>query len=251
MSSSFQTIQHQFAHHLKGGAVPDSLKAVEPRRLNVYRELFFNNVKGFVDAAYPVLASLYSETEWQQEIRDFWQLHDCQTPYFLGIAEEFLSYLAEERQPKPNDFPFLLELAHYEWVELAIATRKTEQPQAGYAAWLDNESHMVAVSELAWSLSYRFPVHYISPDYLPDTPAEQGIFLIVYRDSDDEVRFMEINGLTAHMLHLIQQAGKLQLSELKTQLIQTVPQIAPQQLQASLAQILTQLGQKGILIRTK
>jgi len=248
---SFQSLQHQFARHLKGEAVPESLQHVEPRRLNVYRELFFNNVKGFVDSAYPVLSSLFAEADWEREIRAFWRSHDCQSPYFLDIAEEFLLYLAEEREPRADDLPFLLELAHYEWVELAIATRKTDEPQGGYAAWLENESHQVAVSELAWPLSYCFPVHHISSDYQPQQPAEAGVFLIVYRDRDDEVRFMEINGLTAQMLQLIQQQGQLLPSELKAQLIQLVPQIEPQQIAAGVDQMLTKLGQKGILIRRK
>lgn len=248
---SFKTLQHEFSRHLKGEALPESLQHVEPRRLHVYRELFFNNVKGFIDSAFPVLHSLYSDADWEQEIRAFWRTHDCQTPYFLGIAEEFLVYLAEERDAQASDYPFMLELAHYEWVELAIATRKTSQSQGSYAAWLENEAHEVALSELAWPLSYRFPVQHISQTFCPSQPSEQGVFLIVYRDSDDEVRFMEINGLTAQMLHLIQQEGHITSAALKSQLIELLPQFDIEQIRLGVDQMLTKLGKKGILVRKK
>jgi hypothetical protein len=54
-------------------------------------------------------------------------------------------------------------------------------------------------------LAYRFPVQRISPDYQPQEPPEQPTFLVVYRDPEDEVRFLEITPVTYQLLALIQE----------------------------------------------
>ncbi len=59
--------------------------------------------------------------------RDFFACHACRTPLFTRLAEEFLVYLEQERKGMPEDPPFLLELAHYEWVELALSLSDTDQ----------------------------------------------------------------------------------------------------------------------------
>ena len=52
--------------------------------------------------------------------------------------------------------------------------------------------------------AYRYPVHRISPEFLPSEPADQPVFLAVYRDSDDKVRFLELNPITAGLLEAIE-----------------------------------------------
>ena len=59
------------------------------------------------------------------------------------------------------------------------------------------------LSPLAWHLAYRFPVHRISPDYQPQQPGDMPTCLVVYRDRDDAVGFLEINSVTKRLLELI------------------------------------------------
>ena len=47
-------------------------------------------------------------------------------PQFFRIAEEFLKYLDDERGEVADDPVFLRELAHYEWVELALSISQEE-----------------------------------------------------------------------------------------------------------------------------
>ena len=60
-------------------------------------------------------------------------------------------------------------------------------------------------SNLAWMYAYQYPVHQISADFIPAKPAEQPVFLAVYRGSNDEVGFLELNPVTAGLLELIDQ----------------------------------------------
>ena len=48
-------------------------------------------------------------------------------------------------------------------------------------------------------------MHRISADYLPDAPAEEPVYLAVYRGSDDKVGFLELNAVTAGLLNAIEE----------------------------------------------
>ncbi len=60
----------------------------------------------------------------------------------------------------------------------------------------------VALSPLALSLQYRFPVHRVGPAFRP-AEAGEPTFLVVYRNRADEVKFMQTNAATARLLELV------------------------------------------------
>ena len=60
------------------------------------------------------------------------------------------------------------------------------------------------MSALAWAYAYQSPVHRISPDFLPEDPAEQPVYLAIYRRSDDKVHFLELNAVTAGLLDMVE-----------------------------------------------
>ena len=93
--------------------------------------------------------------------------HHSKTPYLFEISEEFLAYLQNERGTTETDPPFLLELAHYEWVEQALLISDAVLPAENPLLLDDPLSQTIYLSELAWPLAYRFPVHRIGPDYQP------------------------------------------------------------------------------------
>jgi len=200
---TFKDWQYSFTSHIRDPenvAVPEGIEA---RRIKIYSDLFYNNVEGFISSGFPVLRSLYSNTDWHLMIRDFFKNHQNHTPYFLELSQEFIDYLQNERQATESDFPFMLELAHYEWVELALSIDETEIDTSNIDIEGDLLSGHPVISPLAWPLSYNFEVHKISPEYIPTEASNQATHLIVYRDKEDEVGFMEINAVTARLLYLL------------------------------------------------
>ena len=173
---------------------------IEERRLKIYRELVYNNIEGFISGGFPVLRSLYDDDSWHQLVRAFIDQHRCHTPYFLEISQEFLRFLMEDYQLSPGDPPFTLELAHNEWVELALDVALEEVPPPAPVA--DMASAILRLSPLAWLLSYRFPVHQVGPGFQPAEAAEPT-YLVVYRDSADQVQFIQLNAATARLLELV------------------------------------------------
>jgi hypothetical protein len=203
MGVGFKARQQEFSAYLRNPEKHPAPSDVKPERMAMYRELFFNNIDNFLAVNFPVLRKILTDAQWRALAEDFYARHTCTTPYFSEIAEEFLDYLQTERD-NPNDPPFMLELAHYEWVEMALSIAKEDAP-AHPPFTGDWSAAALQLSPLAWPLAYRFPVQRIAPDYQPQEPPEQPTFLVVYRDHEDEVRFLEITPVTYQLLALIQE----------------------------------------------
>ena len=127
--SNFQHVQRELTQFIRNPDASSGLPGIEGRRLDIYRDLFFNNINGFLSNGFPVCRSLYSDSDWGSMVRDFMIRHQCASPYFLKIAEEFLEYLQHQRSGIAVDPPFLAELAHYEWVELALDVAEGDLPE--------------------------------------------------------------------------------------------------------------------------
>lgn len=202
----FQQRQFAFAAHIRDPAHTVAPADVPAARMAVYGELVFNNIDSFLRDTLPVLHSLLAPTQWQTLVRDFLIEHRARSPYFADIPREFIAYLQETRGIRPGDPAFLAELAHYEWVELALST---DERELVFAAITDDRAddellaRPLRPSPLAWPLQYRFPVHRIRREFQPTAAPAEPTFLLVYRDRADEVRFIELNAVSARLFGLL------------------------------------------------
>tara|TARA_R110002126_G_scaffold163110_2_gene311023 strand:- start:2621 stop:3409 length:789 start_codon:yes stop_codon:yes gene_type:complete len=247
--TGFRQVQQQFAAYIRN---PDSAKppaGIEERRLKVYRELFFNNVKGFLDTAFPVLKTLYSDHSWTALARTFFSQYACHSPYFLHIAEQFVAFLQD--YPRATDDPaFLAELAHYEWAELYIATQVLSQPQPalspGQLSGENLQSTRLQLSELAMLCAYQWPVQQICVDFQPTEPA-QPVFFLLYRNSQEDVKFVQLNQATLLLLNQLAEHPGLTLPQLIDAISPQLPGLTEQQLQQGALPLLQDLAGKGAI----
>jgi hypothetical protein len=209
----FQQRQYDFAAHIRDPRNVAAPAGIEDRRMAIYRELFFNNLKSLLSTTFPVLRRLHDDQHWRRIIRAFMQVHQSQTPYFLELPAEFLTFITEEYSATDDDFPFLAELAHYEYVELALSVSESEISLDGVDTDGNLMTEVPVKSELAWAFAYQYPVHRIARDFLPDTPPDQATYLAVVRDHDDKVRFHELNPVTAALLDAIDRNESEQTGE--------------------------------------
>jgi hypothetical protein len=200
----FQEKQYAFARHIRDPENNPAPTDAEDRRMAVYRELFFNNLRSLLSQTFPVLKKLHSKEKWNSYIRQFMVHHEAQTPYFLQIPQEFLQFLQNEYELKADDFPFLIELAHYEWVELALSVSDEVNDVTGVDHGGSLLDGVPVMSRLAWTFAYQFPVHRISTEYQPGIPGEQTTYLTVCRKANDDMDFMEMNPVTARLLEMIE-----------------------------------------------
>jgi uncharacterized protein len=200
----FQRRQFEFAAHIRDPEHAPAPAGIEDRRMAVYRELFFNNLRKLLGGMFPVLRKLLGAGRWDGLIREFMREHRARTPYFLQLPREFLAFLEEEHSSSDDDPPFLVELAHYEYVELELAISEARDEPAGVDPDGDLLAGAPVRSALARVVTYRYPVHRITPGFQPAEPAPQPICLAIYRDAGDDVRFFELNPVTTRLLELIE-----------------------------------------------
>ena len=204
----FQALQLDFAAYIRNPERNPLPEGIEARRMEIYADLFYRNIEGFLSSTFRVFRSITTDTEWHDLVRRFVHRHRSASPYFIQIPEEFLEFLSDEA-PADVNRPFRLELCHYEWVELALDFREDEP--VTYldgpidAAHLDDSR--LRLSPYAWPLQYQFPVHLIGPKNQPAFAPEHPTYLIVYRNADDRVKFMESNAATFRLLQHLDDAG--------------------------------------------
>lgn len=246
----FRQIQYAFAAHLRDPA-QHGFPAVEDRRLKIYRELFYNTVEDCLASGFPVLRNLLSDSNWHAMVRDFYARHVSHAPQFHRVPEEFLAYLEHERGEHAEDPPFLRELAHYEWIELELSLAQTELTPELADPNGDLLEASPQPSPLAQLLAYEWPVHLIGPDHVPDAPMPSPIYLIVNRDRQDRVRFLEVNPVAARLFQLIEErpddSGRSLLRALAAELGHPQPDAVIEQGAA----ILSLLRERDIVLGTR
>lgn len=190
--------QLDFAAHIRNPGEHSRPADVEPRRMQIYLDLFYNNIEAFLAGAFPVCKRTLGDERWHSLVRAFVHRHPSESPYFLEISQEFLTFLGDTNA---QELPaFLLELCHYEWVELALAVAEDDYPNEG----IDPQGNLLTgvplVSPLIWKLAYAYPVHQIGPDFQPQSPSSEPTLLVVYRRRDDTIGFMSVTPLTMALL---------------------------------------------------
>lgn len=204
MADTLHDQQFTLSRHLRDPSLHPPPPGIEERRLAVYRDLFFNNIEGLLAGNFPVIRKTLGDDAWRALVRRFYADHRSQTPLFPEIAREFIRYL-ESRDDDALP-PWLRELAHYEWVELALQIADDAVPaHVPDGDLLEGEP---VVSPFAWALAYQWPVHRIGPAFQPDAPQAEPTLLLVRRDAGYQIRFAAISSLVYRLIELLGEGGR-------------------------------------------
>ncbi|MHB1188636.1 HvfC family RiPP maturation protein [Thiobacillus sp.] len=196
----FQRYQLAFTAHIRDPKAHPRPAGVEARRMKIYNELLYNNIEGFLLACFPVLRQVLGTRKWAKLVRAFFSTHRSRTPYFRQIPDEFIQFLQNEWAPPEGYPPYLLSLAHYEWIEL-VQSVSTRSPDRVFDSAGDLLDGVPLLNPVLANLHYGWPVHRIAPRRKMQ-PAET--WLLVFRAQDDRVQFSEINAFTARLLTLLE-----------------------------------------------
>lgn len=259
--SELFAIQQQLAAAVRERALPAPF-GIPSERLAVYRELVLNNVSGFIRSTYPVLRQICGDTLFDQKISLFFRQSELDSPYFVDIPKAFLDWLPAHASDLP---PFALELAHYEWLELDLFRRadatEAVSTEAAPAAASPTEALPAAASQspvqssltlssqlqltpLLEVVAYQYPVQQLSVQYQPAEPPASPTFLALYRNSAQQVCFLQLTALSSASLQLLQQQPCLQ--QVLTTLMPLVPALAEAELRQGLLALAQQLLDSGI-----
>jgi len=197
--------QAAFAARIRDPDGQPTPRGVDPRRMRVYEELLFNNLDGFLRPCYPVTREILGERAWQETVRSFFVEHRCQATLFRDIPGEFLGWMEKRAEDLFPERPFLYEFMHYEWLEMIVSfctdevACKTPDPDGDLLS-------AVPILDCSVRLAcYQYPVHRIGPDFQPREADGQQYCFLVFRNSDDAVRFIVLNPVAARMVELLAQ----------------------------------------------
>jgi len=241
---SFQKFQHEMARHLRDPHHTPRPFGVPAGRMAVYNELLFTNICGFIDSCFPVCRQLLGEGPWRRLCRTFYRDWRSHTPWFREIPGEFVRYLSEHAitQPLPR---WLADLARYEWAELVVDVADVALPEHDplgdlmLAPVLLNPARVDVVSE--------WPVHRMECKW--QKRKAETTFLIVFRDARCDVKFTEINAITAHVIRLLESGltGQQTFAELAKEMGHPDPDA----LQGFGQALLISLREQGVLLGTR
>lgn len=248
---SLAEIQDVFTRHIRDPEYQPAPGDIEDRRMEIYRNSIFLNIERMASNFFPVLKKILPDDHWHAMIRDYFKYHRSHVPPYLPrIGQEFLQYLENERDLE-GDPPFILELAHYEWIEFALSIDTREIQWDGIDPDGDLLEGIPVLSPIVIPLSYSYPVHTIIPDNRTEELPAQPTYLIVYRDTSYKVGFMELNPVSARLLEKIlrkkELPGKILLEEVAEELHHPNVEIVI----AGGLDTMKQLRDKDILLGTK
>ncbi|HIV71881.1 MAG TPA: putative DNA-binding domain-containing protein [Candidatus Aquabacterium excrementipullorum] len=208
--TSLRAFQQALGLHLRDPRRAPRLAGLAARRAGIYGELVFNNLAGLLSPCFPVTQAVLG-ARWSRLVRQFCREGQCETPLFREVPGEFMRWLlatADTDVPLP---PWLRELAHHEWSELAVETAPfDEAPRwVDIAAASDSPVHwhdqVPCINPALMNLHYQWPVHRIGPDFRPRRPVPT--FMLVYRDREEAVCFAQLNAVSSRLLHIASTSG--------------------------------------------
>ncbi|HSH54293.1 MAG TPA: putative DNA-binding domain-containing protein [Methylotenera sp.] len=238
---SFQRYQQTFSAYIRDPINQPRPKDVPVERIAVYEEIVFNNILEAISACFPVAQKVIGKAGWLKLVRAFLRDHSANSPIFRKIPEEFLSFLATQQ----NLAPYIPSLCHYEWVELAVGSSEATVDRHSIDAIGDLLEHQPALVPAMQLLNYEFAVHKISARNKPKDKVNTQ--LLVYRDAEDSVKFIELNNVTYRLIELLQQGtttGRQALTIIASDLAHPQPESV---IQFGL-EILEDLRHQGIIL---
>ncbi|MFO7578601.1 DNA-binding domain-containing protein [Nitrosomonas halophila] len=250
-----ETLGHAAYQNAFAARIRDPRNAPRPpgataRRMRVYEQLLFNNLESFLLACYPVTRELLSTRAWKRTVRRFFREHRCHSPLFRDIPQAFLDWM--EAGIAASDFtalPFLVQLMHYEWLELSVSIAEAEPDPEQIDPDGDLLTERPVLHPGSRLACYAYPVHRIGPRFKPAAPDHHMHCYLLYRDAEDAVHFATLNPVTARLLELIQTeqpTGQAALRQIATE----INHPNPQRVIETGGQLLHDLATRGALLGT-
>lgn len=238
---SFQRYQQAFSAYIRDPINQPRPEDVPVERIAVYEEIVFNNILEAISACFPVAQKVIGKTVWLKLVRSFLREHSANSPIFRKIPEEFLRFLATQK----NLAPYIPSLCHYEWVELAVGSSEVTADRQSIDAIGDLLEYRPAFVPALQLLNYEFAVHQISARNKPKENVSTQ--LLVYRNAEEDVRFIELNNVTYRLIELLQSGtttGRQALTTIASELAHPQPERV---IQFGL-EILEDLRRQGIIL---
>jgi hypothetical protein len=172
-----------------GKADQEALETFKARLLT-YRDLARTALEDPLPDCFPITHALLLEAGlWGECVDAFLASRSIQSPYYRDVNPSFVAWLAHSRWGLER-WPFLLELAHFEYIEVEILRWPDEPPLYDLETTPTVDSHVV-FDGATRNLAYAYGVHKATKADLE--PGAGAAFLLGYRDSEGDFYFAELS----------------------------------------------------------
>ncbi len=174
------------------------------RRLRVYRDLVRGALEDPLPDCFPCTHRLLDEAgAWEACVDAFIASRAVQSPYYRDINPTFVAWLADSAWGQDR-WPFLLALAHFEWIELEVLRWPEDPAPAGLGE--DPAPERRAVFDGAFrNLAYGWRVHGSTAE--APVPAPGAAHLACFRDRDLDFRVLEVDPRSSAFLARCQEGS--------------------------------------------
>jgi hypothetical protein len=162
-----------------------------------YRELARTSLLEPLETMFPVLKALLGEAGvWEECVQAFLEARVVRSTHYRDIAPAFLGWLAATHWGLDR-WPFLLELAHAEILEVLVARFPDLEPSEHLHAE-PGPQDLVVLDAASHIVSYTHAVHRTSEQ--APVPEARPTHLLAFRDGVGEARLLELTPATAALL---------------------------------------------------
>ncbi|MBX9877042.1 MAG: DNA-binding domain-containing protein [Candidatus Obscuribacterales bacterium] len=205
--------------YLKDGRLPDGefsksiTEAIDERGVRTYAELIAIGRNDLMLSVYPGCARLLNK-KWKETLDDYFET--CPPKHYrLNMsAANFSQYLKDNRADLLQAFPYLSDLADYEWIELQLMEDKRQASPEPYEPLSRPEQFEKSAPIVNPVLSlrnynYQVPVivEYLRDGEMPRNITPREIMVAVYRDPETHMgRYVEVTPGIACVIEQAQSA---------------------------------------------
>jgi hypothetical protein len=162
-----------------------------------YRELARMSLIEPLEDTFPVLKALLDAADaWEACVQDFLEARVIRSPHYRDIAPSFLGWLAATHWGQDR-WPWLLELAHAELLEVLVARFPESAPPEGVHDEPTPEDTIV-LDPATQIVSYTHAVHR-AHEQAP-IPEARPTHLLAFRNPEGEAKVLELTPATAALL---------------------------------------------------
>ena len=176
------------------------------RRLLGYRDLVRGALEDPLPDGFPICHALLGQAKgasgasaWDEAVAAFLDARCLPTPYYRDVTRAFVAWLVDSCWGRKR-WPFLVELAHYEQIEVEVI-RALESPDPEGLQATPEPHHTLVLGDGAFHLAYSHKVHEADEDHPIPAPGET--LLLVHRDPEGDFATLE---LTPHASALLGRA---------------------------------------------
>lgn len=180
---------------------------IDRRGVELYSTLLQYGHQDVMRSIYPFCAKIIG-SKWEDVVSDYIETYPPQHYNLNRMASRFPRYLSENGAKWTAKYPFIVELADYEWLEMELLEQDTKiqvSPSISFSKPEEFESHGPLINPVLAIRKYNYPIPTLAERLQAThsrrkTVAQARTHVVVYRHPEHFCKFLEIGETTSKVI---------------------------------------------------